>query len=82
MQLTAQDIDHSTGAAIVEGSGLSSRLSRAMHALIAHRQTHHVVQGLSAAQLRDSGIDRAAVLGNHPVIEHDARLATYLASLR
>lgn len=82
MQLTAQGINQSTDVAAVEGGDIANRLSKAMCALMARRRTRRVLQGLSDAQLRDSGLDRAAVLGNRPVIEHDARLATYLASLR
>ncbi len=82
MQLTAQGIDLPAVAAPVEGDHFANRLRIAMRALMARRRTRQVVQGLSDAQLRDSGIDRAAVLGSRPVIEHDARLSTYLASLR
>lgn len=82
MQLTAQGIDLPADAAPVEGDRFVNRLSMSMRALMARRRTRQVVQGLSDAQLRDSGIDRAGVLGNRPVIERDVRLATYLASLR
>lgn len=82
MQLTAQGLDQSADVAPVEGGDLANRLSKAMGSLMARRRTRRVVQDLSDAQLRDSGIDRAAILGNRPVFEHDARLATYLASLR
>lgn len=82
MQLTAQDIDHSAAVAPTDGDRFANRLSMAMRALMARRRTRQIVQGLSDVQLRDSGIDRAAVLGNRPVIDHDVRLATYLASLR
>jgi uncharacterized protein YjiS (DUF1127 family) len=81
MQSTIQNIDQAAAAA-VESNGLANRLRNAMLTVMARRQTTRVVQGLSEAQLRDSGIDRAAVLGNGPVIEADVRLATYLASLR
>jgi hypothetical protein len=53
-----------------------------MLAVVARRHTRRVVQGLSEAQLRDIGIDRAAVLGDLPVIDTDVRFASYLASLR
>jgi uncharacterized protein YjiS (DUF1127 family) len=82
MQLTVQDTNQSATAVPVEGGGLANRLSTAMLAVMARRRTRHVVQGLSDAELRDCGIDRAAVLGNRPVIDTDARLTTYLASLR
>ena len=81
MQSTIQNIDQAAAAA-VESNGLTNRLRNAMLTVMARRQTTRVVHGLSEAQLRDSGIDRAAVLGNGPVIEADVRLATYLASLR
>ncbi|MGE8944017.1 hypothetical protein ACO2I3_19100 [Leptospira interrogans] len=82
MQLTAQEIHQSAIMAPVECGGLANRLSTVILALMARRQTGHVVQGLSDAQLRDAGIDRAAVLGNRRMIDADARLTTYLASLR
>jgi len=81
MHSTTQDIELTDGAD-AEGNGLADKLCNAMLTVIARRQTRRVVQGLSEAQLRDIGIDRTAVLGNRPVIEVDARLATYLASLR
>jgi len=81
MQLTAQDINQTATAAAVEGDGFANRLSKAVFAVMARRQTRHVLQGLSEAQLRDCGIDRAAVLGNRPVIDADVRLTSYLASL-
>jgi uncharacterized protein YjiS (DUF1127 family) len=82
MQSITQDTDQIATAGAVEVDGLASRLCDAMHAVVARRHTRRVVQGMSETQLRDSGIDRAAVLGDRPVIDTDVRLATYLASLR
>lgn len=82
MQTINQDIDHAAKTAFTEDKGVSSRLRGAIFAVMARRQTRRVVQSLSDAQLRDAGIDRAAVFGNRPVIEVDARVAIYLASLR
>jgi hypothetical protein len=82
MQSTTQNIDEATTAAAVEENHLAERLRDAMLLAMARRHTRRVVQGLSKAQLRDSDIDRVAVLGNRPVIDADVRLATYLASLR
>ena len=82
MHSTTQDIKLADGADAAEGNSLADKQCNAMLTVIARRQTRRVVQGLSEAQLRDIGIDRAAVLCNRPVIEVDVRLATYLASLR
>lgn len=82
MQLAAQGLDQPADTAPVEGDPFANQLSMAIGMLMARRRTRQVVQGLSDAQLRDIGIDRVVVLGNRPVIEHDVRLATYLASLR
>lgn len=86
MQSITQEIQHpaitDTAGIGNHGNRLVSTLRGAMAAIMARRQTRRVVQSLSDAQLRDSGIDRADVLGNRPVIDVDARLATYLASLR
>jgi uncharacterized protein YjiS (DUF1127 family) len=82
MQSITQDTDQIAAAGAVEVDGLASRIRDAMHTVVARRHTRRVVQGMSETQLRDSGIDRAAVLGDRPVIDTDVRLATYLASLR
>jgi uncharacterized protein YjiS (DUF1127 family) len=82
MQSTIQDIDQTTTAAAVEENRLAKRLRNAMLLAMARRNTRRVVEGLSEAQLKDSGIDRVPVLGNRPVFDVEARLATYLASLR
>lgn len=86
MQSITHDIDHPAIAATEgvgsHGNGLVNRPRGAMAAVMARRQTRRIVQSLSDAQLRDSGINRVDVLGNRPVIDVDARLATYLASLR
>jgi uncharacterized protein YjiS (DUF1127 family) len=82
MQSITQDIDQSATAGAVEVDGLASRLRDAILAVVARRHTRRVVRGLSEAQLRDIGIDRAAVLGDRPMFDIDVRLATYLASLR
>ena len=79
MQSTTQGMDQATPA---EDSRLAKRLRNAMSLAIARWNTRRVVQGLSEAQLKDIGVDRAAVLSNGPAIEADVRLATYLASLR
>ena len=82
MQSTTQGIVQAATAAAVEEDRLVKRLLNAMLLAMACRNTRRVVQGLSETQLRDSGIDRAAILGNGPVIAADVRLATYLTSLR
>jgi uncharacterized protein YjiS (DUF1127 family) len=82
MKSTTQDFDQAVIAAAVEDNGVAKRLRDVLCRAMARRNTRRVVQGLSDAQLRDSGIDQAAVLGNRPVVDVDARLATYLASLR
>lgn len=82
MQPIAQSIEQTPTAGPVEVANVAGNLLDAMLAIMARRHTRRVVQGLSEAQLRDSGINRAAVLGNRPVIQHEVRLATYLASLR
>jgi hypothetical protein len=81
MQATTQDIDQAAIAA-VEQNRLAERLRNGILLAMGRRNTRRLVPGLSDAQLNDGGIDRAAVLGNRPVIEVDVRLATYLASLR
>jgi hypothetical protein len=82
MKSTTQDFDQAVIAAAVEDNGVAKRLRDVLFQAMARRNTRRVVQGLSDAQLRDSGIDQAAVLKNRPVVDVDARLATYLASLR
>lgn len=82
MHSTTQNIGLTGAAGATEGNGLADRLCKAMLTVIARRRTCSVVQGLSDAQLRDCDINRAAVLGNRPVVEADVHLITYLASLR
>jgi hypothetical protein len=82
MKSTTQDFDQAVIAAAVEDNGVAKRLRDVLFRAMTRRNTRRVVQGLSDAQLRDSGIDQAVVLGNRPVIDVDASLATYLASLR
>jgi uncharacterized protein YjiS (DUF1127 family) len=48
----------------------------------ATRRTRLVVAGLSDAQLRDLGIDRAAIVGNRPAIEVPAGLMRSLMDMR
>ena len=82
MHEISRDFPHAVTPADFDGSNLAAHLRAIISRTMAGRQTRRVVEGLSDAQLKDSGIDRAMVLGNRPSMEFDARLATYLASLR
>lgn len=82
MPSITQNIARPAAAGAIGGNGLASRFREAVFTFLACRRTRHVVQSLSDDQLRDCGIDRAAVVGGRPVIDPDTRLTTYLASLR
>jgi hypothetical protein len=77
-----QNADQAASSAHPSVKAFATSLGDALVAAMARRQTRHIVRGLSEAQLRDSGIDPASVLGDRPVIVSDVRLETYLASLR
>jgi len=63
-------------------SAARGRLHRVLCRALMRSRTRRVVADLSEAQLRDAGIDRSTVLGAKPMIAVEARVTTYLISLR